>query len=189
MIETIYTCQGCGCHQFHVVHQYAVARLHRETVECTCGQAEDGFAMDREFQTLTPHEVEYELDDEHRIRDRVGELVDDSEEEEIYREVHCYRCLEEALEVDFEVDEDLDKYEELDEEFWVRCGKCNREIEFGWSHPNRGGRIWTCEDTDFNPWKSWPEPRYWKSWLEKGWITPDMEEIYKRALEGEQRVV
>lgn len=55
---------------------------------------------------------------------------------------------------------------------YLRCDDCDREIEFGWSHPNRGGRIWPVEASCFNPWKSWPEPRYRKSWQRKGWLHP-----------------
>jgi hypothetical protein len=56
----------------------------------------------------------------------------------------------------------------------IHCAECDREIEFGWSHPDRGGRIWPAECADFNPWKCWPEPRYTEPWLAKGWIRPDM---------------
>lgn len=56
--------------------------------------------------------------------------------------------------------------------FYLRCDNCYREIEFGWSHPDRGGRIWPVEASCFNPWKSWPEPRYRKSWQRRGWLRP-----------------
>jgi hypothetical protein len=59
-----------------------------------------------------------------------------------------------------------------DEEFFVRCHRCDREVEFGWSHPDRGGRIWPVECVDFNPWLSWPESRYVESWHTKGWLRP-----------------
>lgn len=59
-------------------------------------------------------------------------------------------------------------------EFFVNCtnSDCDREIEFGWSHPDRGGRIWPAECTDFTPWKCWPEPRYRESWKAKNWLRP-----------------
>lgn len=57
-------------------------------------------------------------------------------------------------------------------QFYVNCVGCKREIEFGWSHPDRGGRIWPAECDDFNPWKSWPEPRYRDSWHKKNWLRP-----------------
>ena len=192
MGEIVYTCKKCGCHEFDVVHQFTEGRVYTQSVECDCEQSEDGIAMERQFETLTLHEIRYELQDDHRI----GPAVDDqeeidssqedpSQEEEIEYQVHCPDCLEAAQETDIETEEDLDKNEQLDDAFWVRCRNCDREIEFGWSHPDRGGRVWTCEDVDFNPWKSWPEPRYRKSWLEKDWIRPDRREIYERALEEE----
>ena len=61
--------------------------------------------------------------------------------------------------------------EESPEPRWeIRCADCDHEIEFGWSHPDRGGRLWPCESLDFNPWKSWPEPRFREAWLKRGWI-------------------
>jgi len=35
--------------------------------------------------------------------------------------------------------------EERDDEWYVHCGGCGCAIEFGWSHPERGGRIWPAE--------------------------------------------
>jgi hypothetical protein len=56
--------------------------------------------------------------------------------------------------------------------YFVRCESCDREIEFGWSHPGRGGRIWPVEASCFNPWLSFPEQRYRKAWRKKGWQRP-----------------
>jgi hypothetical protein len=54
--------------------------------------------------------------------------------------------------------------------YYVNCADCDREIEFGWSQPNRGGRIFPVECSDFIPGESWPEPRYLGSWQKKGWL-------------------
>ena len=56
------------------------------------------------------------------------------------------------------------------DEFYVNCAGCDREIEFGWSQPNRGGRIFPVECSDFIPGKYWPEPRYLASWQKKHWL-------------------
>ena len=56
------------------------------------------------------------------------------------------------------------------DEFYVNCSNCDREIEFGWSRPNRGGGIFPVECSDFIPGKFWPEPRYADSWQQKGWL-------------------
>ena len=54
--------------------------------------------------------------------------------------------------------------------FYVNCASCDREIEFGWELPNRGGRIFPVECSDFNPVGIWPEPRYLDSWHQKNWL-------------------
>lgn len=54
--------------------------------------------------------------------------------------------------------------------FYVNCAGCDREIEFGWSQPNRGGRIFPVEYADFNPKGIWPEPRYLDAWQQRGWL-------------------
>jgi hypothetical protein len=56
------------------------------------------------------------------------------------------------------------------DEFYVNCAGCDREIEFGWSQPNRGGRIFPAECSDFIPGEVWPEPRYLDSWQQKHWL-------------------
>jgi hypothetical protein len=56
------------------------------------------------------------------------------------------------------------------DEFYVNCESCDREIEFGWSQPNRGGRIFPVECSDFIPGEVWPEPRYLVSWQQKHWL-------------------
>ncbi len=56
------------------------------------------------------------------------------------------------------------------DKFFVNCASCDREIEFGWSEPNRGGRIFPVECSDFNPEGIWPEPRYLDSWHQKHWL-------------------
>jgi len=172
-VDVIYTCKKCGFHQFVLVHEYIESRNYTETVPCGCEESETGIAMERLFETRTPCEATYELDADHRQGSLIDtEKVDSSEDEEIECETHCQECLETADQTDLHIEEDPEQYEELDSKFFVRCGKCNREIEFGWSHEDRGGRIWTCEDVDFNPWKSWVEPRYEEDWREKGWLRP-----------------
>jgi hypothetical protein len=66
---------------------------------------------------------------------------------------------------EYEVEEDPNSFE-----FWVRCEGCDRDIEFGWSHEDRGGRIWPAECSDFNPWNCFPEPRYEEAWARRGWV-------------------
>ena len=70
--------------------------------------------------------------------------------------------------------EEYEKFEQESDsesdEFYVNCAGCDREIEFGWSEPDRGGRIFPVECSDFIPGKYWPEPRYLDSWRQKHWL-------------------
>jgi len=56
------------------------------------------------------------------------------------------------------------------DQFYVNCAGCDREIEFGWSQPNRDGRIFPVECSDFVPGKYWPDFKYFDSWQQKGWL-------------------
>jgi hypothetical protein len=51
-----------------------------------------------------------------------------------------------------------------------RCENCDREIEFGWSQPDRRGLILPVEFSDFNPVVSWPDPKYVDVWQQRGWL-------------------
>jgi hypothetical protein len=56
------------------------------------------------------------------------------------------------------------------DEFFVSCGNCDREIEFGWSQADRRGLILPVEFSDFNPVESWPDHRYVDAWQQRGWL-------------------
>jgi hypothetical protein len=69
------------------------------------------------------------------------------------------------------------KYKELEhrsyvagDKFYVNCAGCDREIEFGWSQPNRGGRIYPVECSDFIPGEVWADPKYIDVWQQRGWL-------------------
>lgn len=56
------------------------------------------------------------------------------------------------------------------DEIFVNCANCDHEIEFGWSQPDRHGLIYPVEFSDFNPSKTWPDPKYLEIWQNKGWL-------------------
>jgi hypothetical protein len=56
------------------------------------------------------------------------------------------------------------------DEFFVNCGNCDREIEFGWSQPYRNGLIFPVEYSDFDPLESWPDSKYVDVWQQRGWF-------------------
>lgn len=158
--DMTFTCKDCGGNKLDVFYKYStITRFERVD--------KDDLKV-YEGRLIEEWEQFGELDDDHRVTwgasSRFGaeEEIDDwydIDESELhkYDEEGSYQ---EAI------------TDEESEEFFVLCWGCRREIEFGWSHPDRGGRIWPVECPDFNPWKSWPEPRYIDSWREKGWLRP-----------------
>ena len=58
--------------------------------------------------------------------------------------------------------------------FYVNCAGCDREIEFGWAHPNRRGRIYPVECSDFIHGDVWPDPKYADVWKERADFEEDI---------------
>jgi len=56
------------------------------------------------------------------------------------------------------------------DEFFVNCENCDREIAFSWSQPDCRGLIFPAEFTDFDPSEGWPDPKYLDIWQQKGWV-------------------
>jgi hypothetical protein len=56
------------------------------------------------------------------------------------------------------------------DEFFVNCADCDREIEFGWSQSNGARRIFPVDCSDFSPIGLTPAARYWDSWHQKHWL-------------------
>jgi len=128
------------------------------------------------FACTDLYEQRSQLDEDHHFGGLpVTEVVERGDVVKDESEINCQLCYESASESDWRVEDGETK--DGGGEFFVNCGGCNREIEFGWSHPDRGGRIWPVESSDFNPWKSWPEPRYKESWRAKGWLRPNSDAV------------
>jgi len=171
--EYMYTCPECGSHALRVEKEYVVTTYYRDELPCDCGESENGLAAVREYHIVVAWRETGWLDADHQT------LPDDQERQDVETveddsEVFC-DCAEGADPDDWQTEEDPSAPEEEDQDpvIYVRCGGCCREIEFGWSHPDRGGRIWPAECSDHNPYLSWPEPRYRERWREKGWLRPD----------------
>ena len=60
------------------------------------------------------------------------------------------------------------------DKFYVNCAGCDREIEFGWSHPNRRGRIYPVECSDFIHGEVWPDPKYADVWKQRASFKQDI---------------
>jgi hypothetical protein len=140
-----FTCQTCGDHKLTVTHIWTILAGPVSERWQEWGPLEADHRWHYEFK----ERVEEKPDKEAELGD-FGEFTEDdsaSEPEE------------------YEVFESENNSES--DEYYVNCANCDREIEFGWSQPNRGGRIFPAECSDFIPGKYWPEPRYLNSWQQK----------------------
>ena len=171
-----FKCKDCGSTELYFDHDYSVVETIVDMLECDC-DSECEFAARRIHYVTTDYSERMLLDEEHHSVTIDGaEKIERVEEEGDY-EVQCHDCLNKASENDWIVEVEESDIDEESAEYYVRCAGCLREIEFGWSHPERGGRIWPIESSDFNPWKSWPEPRYRIKWLGREWVRPDFRGI------------
>jgi len=169
--EYLFTCKDCGSHELLVVVEYTVTYYYRKVLECTCERSV-GLAVERSCHQTTKYVKSGLLDDEHRCEFDPPEKQDVLDEEEGENEIMCRKCLENSQDDEWEIIEGESEVDEDSEEFYVHCNGCDREIEFGYSHPDRVGRIWPAECSDFNPWLTWPDPRYLESWRKKNWLRP-----------------
>lgn len=168
--DSPYQCESCGCSDFIVEWTYSIAQEFEETLDCTCSERDCELAASITTRVTTAATGRGRLDDEHRVEREDDDEFDELEREVVDREVNCDECVEGASEEQWE--SETQEPDEGEPDNWVRCRRCNHEIEFGWSHPDFGGRIWPCESADFNPWKSWPDPRYRDAWEARGWLRP-----------------
>jgi hypothetical protein len=143
-----FTCKECGGHDLIVTHVWSIlAGLESESWQ------EWGLLKANHLWRFNFKEKIEEDEEDDGERGDYGEFIEDDSDSEPQE----YEIIEQ--ESDSEGDE-----------FYVNCAGCDREIEFGWSQPNRGGRIYPVEWADFIPEKSWPEPRYLDSWQQKHWL-------------------
>jgi len=142
-----FTCKECGSHKLTVTHTWSIQAGPNSEQWQEWGPLKDNHHWHYEFR----EKVEADADDETERGD-FGDLEEDdsvSEPEE------------------YEVYETGGTQE--NDEFYVNCEGCDREIEFGWSKPDRRGQILPVEFSDFVPNESWPDPRYLEIWQQAGW--------------------
>ena len=140
-----FTCKTCGAHELSVRHIWTtLAGPESETWQ--------------EWGALKP---------DHRWKFEFKEMVEQDENDEIERGDFAELAEEDS-------DSEPENYETFEpesdpegDEFYVNCAGCDREIEFGWSQPERGACIFPVECSDFVPGKYWPEPRYAEAWQQK----------------------
>jgi hypothetical protein len=143
-----FSCNKCGGHELVVTHTWNVEAGSDSARWREWGRIKNDHHWQYEFK----EKIEASEDDEVQRGD-FGEFEDDDSSSEPQ---------------DFEVNESGTDRES--DEFYVNCGDCDREIEFGWSEPDRRGLILPVEFTDFNSAESWPDPKYVKAWEHRHWL-------------------
>jgi len=143
-----FTCEKCGGHELTVVHVWNIQAGTNSESWREWGPLRDDHHWQYEFK----EKIEKDPDDAVQRGD-FGEFEeDDSASEPEEYETH-------ETHTDREGDE-----------FFVNCGNCDREIEFGWSQPDRRGLILPVESSDFVAAESWPDPKYVDAWQRRGWL-------------------
>ncbi len=143
-----FTCKECGGHQLIVTHVWSLLAGEKSERWQEWGPLKDNHSCEYEFK----ERIEENPDDEDQRGD-FGEYQEEDSASEP-EEYEMYKT---------------ETYRESDE-FFVNCENCDREIEFGWSQPDRRGLIHPVEFSDFNPTNSWPDPKYLEIWQQKGWF-------------------
>ena len=143
-----FTCKECGGHSLVVTHVWSIQAGPNSERWQEWGPLKDDHHWHYEFK----EKVEKNEDDEVQRGDH-GEFQDDDsasepEEYEVY---------------EGETNRESD-------EFFVSCGNCDREVEFGWSEPDRRGLILPVEFSDFIPHSTWPDPKYVDAWQQRHWL-------------------
>ena len=146
-----FTCKTCGGHLLTVTHVWGIQAENDSETWREWGPLKNDHHWQYEFK----EKVEENEDDEVEAGD-LGEFAeDDSDSEPQEYETH-----------EDHTDRDND-------EFFVNCGYCDSEVEFGWSEPDRRGLILPVEFSDFVPSESWPDPKYVDAWQQRGWLRTD----------------
>jgi len=146
-----FTCRNCGSHALTITHVWSLLAGPESESWREWGPLEADHLWRYDFkEKLEPGEDEAEDEGE---RGDFGEYAEDDSDSEPEQ----YES--------FEPESDPES-----DEFYVNCEGCDREIEFGWSQPERGGRIYPVECSDFVPGESWPETRFWEAWQERNWL-------------------
>lgn len=147
-----FTCKTCGAHKLTVTRVWHILAGRESERWQEWGPLEANHLWHFEF------------------KEKIEEVKEDADDQMDYRQVFS----EYAKDTSISKPMNYEIYERQDnpgnDMFFVNCAGCDREIEFGWSEPNRGGGIFPAECSDFIPEKLWPEPRYLKSWHEKNWL-------------------
>ena len=143
-----FTCKKCGGHELIASHIWNIQAGTESESWREWGPLKDDHHWQYEFK----EKIEKNEDDEVQLGD-FGEFEEDDSDSEPE---------------DYETNEPRTNRES--DEFFINCGSCDREIEFGWSQPDRRGLILPVEFSDFNSLETWPDPKYIDVWEQRGWL-------------------
>ena len=166
-----FVCPHCGARELRFVRQRELSVTTETELECRCGD-QDCAATRSESITTLEEDHGYVGRDRHPHSESTDTLEALAQEEDV--EVHCQRCYnlfkkrpDMWTQTSREVEEDERP------ELTICCAGCEKEIEFGYSHDNLVGRLWLAEgDRAFNPWRTFPDPKYVERWGPRGWLRP-----------------
>ena len=143
-----FTCSKCDGHELIVSHVWNIQAGNSSERWREWGPLKDDHHWHYEFK----EKIEENADDEVQRGD-FGEFEeDDSASEPEEYETHGPETNRE------------------DDEFFLSCGNCDREVEFDWSEPDRRGLTLPVEFSDFNAAESWADPKYVDVWEQRGWL-------------------
>lgn len=169
--SAVYTCEGCGRHDFVVFIAEPWTRTERRSKPCDCGRADDAGYMEVLIERSDTFRAALNANHEPEDREPV-ESDDDLEESIMDQEVACARCFDDPT-IEWEIEViDADELDLDGIDRYVECAQCGHEIEFGYSHAHHVGRLWPCESSDFNPWMTFPDIKYVEAWRARGWLRP-----------------
>lgn len=143
-----FTCSQCGNHELVVSHTWIIQAGTSGETWREWGPLKNDHHWRYEFK----EKVQSDEDDEVELGDFSDFEADDSSSEPEEYEINETRTDREG------------------DEFFLNCGNCDRQVEFGWSLPDRRGIILPVEFSDFDPAKAWPDPKYADLWQQRGWL-------------------
>lgn len=148
----MFTCKTCGSHDLNVFRAWTILAGAESEHWLEWGPLEADHSWHFEFKK----KIETQEDSDERVEQWLSDFA-------VYAKDNSSSGPKEYETEESESNPGNDR-------FYVRCAGCDREIEFGWSQPNRGGHIFPVECADFNPAGIWPEPRYLNAWQKRGWL-------------------
>ena len=167
--QLVFRCRDRECDQLRVEREATRDTTMRSYLNCRCEEGHEEAAICESVRVERIRESGH-LRDDHEWAKEEFEVLD-SHYEEPWRDVYCESCFAQAgPEAWFLEGIKPADVVDAEEEFFVRCDQCGREVEFGWRHEGRGGPAFPCEASDFDPRTCVPEPRYWQAWAQRGWI-------------------